>query len=190
MRPVQHVSRGEISLFSEPPHHESMGHRVVVVGGGFGGLYATRMLKHADVDVTLIDRRNFHLFSPLLYQVATGGLSPGEIASPLRFVLRRQKNTRVLLGEVTSVDTNSREVILSDSSRYPYDTLIAATGSTHHYFGHPEWARIAPGLKTVEDATAIRTRILLAFERAERELDPERRRAEMTFAVSYTHLRA
>jgi len=183
MRPVQHVSRGEISLFSEPPHHESMGHRVVIVGGGFGGLYAARSLKHADVDLTLIDRRNFHLFQPLLYQVATGGLSPGEIASPLRYVLNSQKNTRVALGEVEDIDVTAHEVVLKDSSRIGYDTLIVATGSTHHYFGHPEWARIAPGLKTVEDATAIRTRILLAFERAERELDPERRRAEMTFVV-------
>ena len=182
-RPVQHVSTGPISLFSDAPHHESMGHRIVIAGGGFGGLYAARSLKHANVDLTLIDRRNFHLFQPLLYQVATGGLSPGEIASPLRYVLNRQKNTRVALGEVEDIDVTAREVVLKDTSRIGYDTLIVATGSTHHYFGHPEWARIAPGLKTVEDATAIRTRILLAFERAERELDPERRRAEMTFVV-------
>ncbi len=157
--------------------------RVVIVGGGFGGLYAARSLKHADVDITLIDRRNFHLFQPLLYQVATGALSPGEIASPLRYVLNRQKNTRVLLGEVTDIDVDKREVILTDHSRVPYDTVIFATGSTHSYFGHPEWAALAPGLKTVEDATEIRTRFLLAFERAEKDSDREARQAHLTFVV-------
>jgi NADH dehydrogenase len=156
---------------------------VVIVGGGFGGLYAARSLKHADVDVTLIDRRNFHLFSPLLYQVATGALSPGEIASPLRYVLNRQKNARVLLGEITDIDVDKHEVILSDHSRVPYDTVIFATGSTHSYFGHPEWAALAPGLKTVEDATEIRTRLLLAFERAEKGNDPEARLGQLTFVV-------
>jgi NADH dehydrogenase len=159
--------------------------RVVIVGGGFGGLYAARSLKHAEVDVTLIDRRNFHLFQPLLYQVATGALSPGEIASPLRSVLNRQKNTRVLLGEVVDIDVNKGEVILNDRSRVPYDTVVFATGSTHSYFGHPEWAALAPGLKTVEDATEIRTRLLLAFERAEKDTDsdPEARRAHLTFVI-------
>jgi NADH:ubiquinone reductase (H+-translocating) len=157
--------------------------RVVIVGGGFGGLYAARSLKHADVDVTLIDRRNFHLFQPLLYQVATGALSPGEIASPLRYVLNRQKNARVLLGEVTDIDVDKREVILTDHSRVPYETVIFATGSTHSYFGHPEWAAPAPGLKTVEDATEIRTRFLLAFERAEKDTDPEARHPHLTFVV-------
>jgi NADH dehydrogenase len=159
--------------------------RVVIVGGGFGGLYAARSLKHAEVDVTLIDRRNFHLFQPLLYQVATGALSPGEIASPLRYVLNRQKNTRVLLGEVVDIDVNKGEVILNDRSRVPYDTVVFATGSTHSYFGHPEWAALAPGLKTVEDATEIRTRLLLAFERAEKDTDsdPEARRAHLTFVI-------
>jgi NADH:ubiquinone reductase (H+-translocating) len=157
--------------------------RVVIVGGGFGGLYAARSLKHADLDVTLIDRRNFHLFSPLLYQVATGALSPGEIASPLRYVLNRQKNARVLLGEVTNIDVDKHEVILTDHSRVPYDTVIFATGSTHSYFGHPEWAALAPGLKTVEDATEIRTRLLLAFEHAEKGNDPEARQAQLTFVV-------
>ena len=118
--------------------------RVVIVGGGFGGLYAARSLKHTDIDVTLIDRRNFHLFQPLLYQVATGALSPGEIASPLRYVLNRQRNTRVLLGEVVDIDVNKREVVLNDHSRVPYDTVIFATGSTHSYFGHPEWAALLP----------------------------------------------
>ena len=157
--------------------------RVVIVGGGFGGLYAARSLKHADLDVTLIDRRNFHLFQPLLYQVATGALSPGEIASPLRYVLNRQKNTRVLLGEVVDIDVNRRKVILNDRSRVPYDTIIFATGSTHSYFGHPEWAAPAPGLKTVEDATEIRTRLLLAFERAEKDTDTAARRANLTFVI-------
>jgi NADH dehydrogenase len=158
-------------------------HRVVIVGGGFGGLYAARSLKHADVDVTLIDRRNFHLFQPLLYQVATGALSPGEIAAPLRYVLNRQKNTKVLLGEVEDLDVTGRAVILKDGSRVPYDTVILATGSTHSYFGHPEWEPFAPGLKTVEDATEIRSRLLLAFERAERETDSVAQKAELTFVI-------
>jgi NADH dehydrogenase len=160
-----------------------MRHRVVIVGGGFGGLYAAKSLRHTDVDLTVIDRRNFHLFQPLLYQVATGGLSPGEIASPLRNILNRQKNTRVLLGEVVDIDVMSHAVVLKDGIRVPYDTLIVATGSTHHYFGHPEWAKLAPGLKTVEDATEIRTRVLLAFERAEKDTDPAERRANLTFVV-------
>jgi NADH dehydrogenase len=160
-----------------------MRHRIVILGGGFGGLYAARSLRHTDVDLTLIDRRNFHLFQPLLYQVATGALSPGEIASPLRYVLNRQKNARVLLGEAIDIDVDRREVVLKDGSREPYDTLIVATGSTHHYFGHPEWEPLAPGLKTIEDATEIRSRVLLAFERAEKEPDPEARRAWLTFVV-------
>ena len=157
--------------------------RIVIIGGGFAGLYAAQSLRHADVEVTIVDRRNFHLFQPLLYQVATGALSPGEIASPLRYVLNRQKNTRVLLGEVTDIDVRSRQIAVRDGTRIPYDTLIVAAGSTHHYFGHPEWASLAPGLKTIEDATEIRTRILLAFERAEKEPDPEERRAELTFVL-------
>jgi NADH:ubiquinone reductase (H+-translocating) len=158
-------------------------HRVVIVGGGFGGLYAARMLRHADVDVTLIDKRNFHLFQPLLYQVATGALSPGEIASPLRYVLNHQKRTRVVLGEVSDIDIDARTVILTDRSRIPYDTVIFATGATHSYFGHPEWEKFAPGLKTIEDATEIRSRLLFAFERAEKESDPARRPAELTFVI-------
>jgi NADH dehydrogenase len=160
-----------------------MKHRVVIAGGGFGGLYAAQALKGADVEVTLVDRRNFHLFQPLLYQVATGALSPGEIASPLRYVLNRQKNTQVLLGEIVDIDAAGRKLVLKDGSNVPYDTLIVATGSTHHYFGHPEWGKLAPGLKSVEDATEVRTRILLAFERAEKVNDPEKRRAELTFVV-------
>ena len=157
-------------------------HHVVVVGGGFGGLYAAKALGRLPVEVTLIDRRNFHLFQPLLYQVATGGLSPGDIASPLRFVLRRHLNTEVLLAEVTDINPVSRRVVLRDGE-VSYDTLILAAGARHHYFGHDEWEPLAPGLKTVEDATEIRRRILLAFERAEREPDPDQRRAWLTFVV-------
>lgn len=160
-----------------------MRHKVVIIGGGFGGLYAAQSLRNADVDLTLIDRRNFHLFQPLLYQVATGALSPSEIAAPLRHILNRQKNTRVLLGEVVDIDVAGHEAVLKDGARVPYDTLLVATGSTHDYFGHPEWAQLAPGLKTIEDATEIRARVLLAFERAEKETDPEARRAELTFVV-------
>jgi NADH dehydrogenase len=157
-------------------------HRVVIVGGGFGGLYAAKALGKAPVVVTLIDRRNFHLFQPLLYQVATGGLSPGEIASPLRVVLRRQRNTEVLLGEVADLDVERRRVILRDGEA-GYDELIVATGATHHYFGNDQWAPLAPGLKTIEDATEIRSRLLDAFERAEREPDPDKRRAWLTFVI-------
>src|SRR5712692_3587906 len=141
-------------------------HRVVIVGGGFAGLEAAKALGRALVDVTLIDRRNFHLFQPLLYQVATGALSPGEIASPLRFVLRRHRNTEVLLGEVVDLDVAGRRVILRDGEAH-YDTLILATGASHHYFGNDEWEPFAPALKTIEDATEIRSRILRAFEKAE-----------------------
>jgi len=160
-----------------------MGDRVVIIGGGFAGLYAAQALGHEPVEVTLIDRRNFHLFQPLLYQVATGGISPGEISSPLRFVLHKQKNTRTLLGEVVDIDVPAHEVILSDGSRYPYDTLIVASGSTDHYFGHPEWAAFAPGLKTIEDATEMRSRILMAFERAEKSTDPQERAELLTFVI-------
>jgi NADH dehydrogenase len=157
-------------------------HRVVIVGGGFGGLYTARNLGRAPVEVTLLDRRNFHLFQPLLYQVATGGLSPANIASPLRAVLKRQANTRVLLAEVVDVDVPGRRVILSDGS-VPYDTLVVAAGARHHYFGHPEWEKLAPGLKTIEDATEIRARTLLAFEAAEREPDPAKQQAWLTFVI-------
>jgi NADH dehydrogenase len=157
-------------------------HRVVIVGGGFGGLYAAQALNKVPVRVTLIDRRNFHLFQPLLYQVATGGLSPANIAAPLRAVLKRQKNTHVLLGEVVGFDLDRRLVLLKDGSE-PYDSLIVATGSHHHYFGHPEWGRHAPGLKSIEDATAMRRLILSAFERAERCTDPAECQALLTFVV-------
>lgn len=158
-------------------------HHVVIVGGGFGGLYAAQFLRRAPVDVTLIDRRNFHLFQPLLYQVATGGLSPANIAAPLRYVLRKQKNARVLLGEVTTFDADRRRVHLAGGRDVPYDTLIVAAGAGHNYFGNPQWQAHAPGLKTVEEATDIRRRVLCAFEEAEREPDPERVRALLTFVV-------
>ena len=157
-------------------------HRVVIAGGGFGGLYAAKSLAKAPVAVTLIDRRNFHLFQPLLYQVATGGLSPGEIASPLRVVLRHNPNAEVLLGEVVDLDAEGRRVILRDGEA-AYDDLIVATGATHHYFGNDQWAPLAPGLKTIEDATEIRSRLLDAFERAEREPDLDKRRAWLTFVI-------
>jgi NADH dehydrogenase len=157
-------------------------HRVVILGGGFGGLYAVKALRRSPVDVTLIDRRNFHLFQPLLYQVATGSLSPGEIAEPLRAVLRKQKNARVLLGDAVDLDAENRRVILSDGD-VPYDSLIVATGAQNYYFGHPEWQKIAPGLKSIEDATAIRHNILFAFEAAERQSDSAQRRAWLTFVI-------
>jgi NADH dehydrogenase len=155
---------------------------VVIVGGGFGGLYAARKLAGAPVSITLIDRRNFHLFQPLLYQVATGGLSPGEIASPLRAVLSRQRNVEVLLGEVMDIDVAGRRVLLRDGEA-GYDYLIVATGARHHYFGNDQWEPLAPGLKTVEDATEIRRRVLLAFERAERETDPGAQHALLNFVI-------
>ena len=158
-------------------------HRVVIVGGGFGGLYAAKALKHAPVQVTLLDRRNFHLFQPLLYQVATGSLSPGEIASPLRAVFRHQKNTQILLGEATDLDVDGRRVLLSDGD-IEYDSLIIATGSGDYYFGHDEWKQFAPGLKSIEEATTIRHKILYAFEAAEREHDPEKRREWLTFVLA------
>jgi NADH:ubiquinone reductase (H+-translocating) len=158
-------------------------HRVVILGGGFGGLYAAKALKKAPVQVTLLDRRNFHLFQPLLYQVATGSLSPGEIASPLRSVLRRQKNTQVLLCEATDLNAEERRLILTDGQIIEYDSLIVATGSADSYFGHDDWRRNAPGLKSIEEATEIRHKILYAFEAAEREQDPEKRREWMTFVI-------
>jgi NADH dehydrogenase len=145
-------------------------------------LYAAKRLGHAPVDLTVIDRRNFHLFQPLLYQVATGALSPGEIASPLRAVIGRNKNTEVVLGEVRDLDVVNRQVVLDDGP-IPYDDLIIATGATHTYFGHDDWAKLAPGLKTIEDATAIRARLLMAFERAERETDDAKRRALLNFVI-------
>src|SRR5437870_1683351 len=144
------------------------GHRVVILGGGFGGLVAAQKLKRAPVEVTLIDRRNFHLFQPLLYQVATGSLSPGEIAAPLRGVLSRQKNTRVLLGDVLDIDPVSKQVVLADGATFDYDSLIVAAGSQTSYYGHDVWSRWAPGLKSIEEATTLRHKTLYASEVAER----------------------
>jgi NADH dehydrogenase len=157
-------------------------HRVVIIGGGFGGLAAAQRLRRAPVQVTLIDRHNYHLFQPLLYQVATGSLSPANIAAPLRNALHHQKNTQVLLAEAAGIDAANRRVILSDGS-VEYDTLIVATGASHQYFGHDDWEQFAPGLKTVEDATDMRRRILLAFETAEREQYPAKVRDWLTFVI-------
>jgi NADH dehydrogenase len=157
--------------------------KVVIVGGGFGGLSAAQRLNSNLVDVTVIDRRNHHLFQPLLYQVATGSLSPGEIASPLRSVLSRQKNTRVWLGSVTDLDPDSKRVFLADGAIVPYDSLIIAAGSETSYFGRSEWQEWAPGLKCIEEATTIRHKILYAFEVAERLSDPVQRRAWLTFVI-------
>ncbi len=163
---------------------EAQRHRVTIIGGGFGGLYAARRLGKDDrIDLTLVDRRNHHVFQPLLYQVATGALAPGDMAQPLRSILRRNRNTSVLLGEAVGIDIERREVQLSDGGPIPYDTLVVATGAHHSYFGHDEWASFAQGLKTIDDALEVRRRILIAFEAAEREHVPERRREWMTFVV-------
>jgi NADH dehydrogenase len=156
---------------------------VLIIGGGFGGLSAAKTLRNAPVNVTLLDRHNYHLFQPLLYQVATATLSPGDIAAPIRWIFRRSPNVRVLLGDVSAVDTKNRRVRLADDGELAYDFLIVATGSSHTYFGHDEWARFAPGLKTLEDALEIRRRVLLAFERAERETEPVRRQELLTFVL-------
>jgi len=156
--------------------------KVVIIGAGFGGLWAAKTLAHEPVDVFIIDRRNHHVFQPLLYQVATAGLSPGDIASPIRWVLRHQKNVTVWLAEATGVDVDARVVKLVDGE-IPYDHLIISAGVSHAYFGHDEWQVVAPGLKTLEDALEIRRRILLAFEQAEREPDPLVQRRLLTFVV-------
>jgi NADH dehydrogenase len=158
-------------------------HRVTILGGGFGGLNAAQKLKRAPADVTLIDRRNFHLFQPLLYQVATGSLSPGEIAAPLRGVLSRQKNIQVLLGEADDIDPDAKRVILRDGGSFLYDSLIVATGSQTSYYGNDDWRAWAPSLKSVEEATAIRHKILYAFECAERSTNEEDARAWLTFVI-------
>jgi NADH:ubiquinone reductase (H+-translocating) len=159
-----------------PPH-------VVILGGGFAGLYAAKALSRAPVLVTMVDRHNHHLFQPMLYQVATAGLNPSDIASPIRSILRRSKNTEVLLAEVDAVDPKARRVHLTDGDTLTYDYLVVATGAHHSYFGHDEWEPLAPGLKSLEDALEIRRRVLLAFERAERETDPVRRHAYLTFVI-------
>jgi NADH dehydrogenase len=156
--------------------------RVVIIGGGFGGLYAAKALRNAPLKVTIVDRRNHHLFQPLLYQVATAALNPSDIATPIRSVFARQQNTDVLLGDATAIDLQKRIVRLADGE-VAYDYLIVATGATHSYFNHPEWERAAPGLKTIDDALEIRRRVLLAFEAAERESDPDRQREWLTFVI-------
>jgi NADH dehydrogenase len=156
--------------------------RVATLGGGFGGLNAAKALRHAPVQITLVDRRNHHLFQPLLYQVATAALNPSDIATPIRRVLRKQENAEVILGEAISVDVRGKRVLLRDGV-VPYDFLVIATGATHAYFGHPEWEKDAPGLKTLEDAIDIRRRVLIAYEAAEREDDPVRRQEWLTFVV-------
>jgi NADH dehydrogenase len=156
---------------------------VVIIGGGFGGLSAARALRRAPVDVTILDRRNHHVFQPLLYQVAMAVLSPGDIASPIRWILRHQRNVEVLLGEVGRIDADRKVAHLTDGAEVTYDYLIVAAGATHAYFGHDDWLPHAPGLKTLEDALEMRRRVLLAFERAERESDPVRRRALLTFVI-------
>ena len=157
--------------------------KVVIIGGGFGGLYAARALKRALVDVTVIDRTNHHLFQPLLYQVATATLAPTHITAPIRWLLRKQRNTRVVLGEVTGIDIDARRVACADGTVFEYDYLIVATGSRHSYFGKSDWEKVAPGLKSVDDAIVIRQRFLLAFERAENTRDEAERRRLLTFVI-------
>ncbi len=171
------VAGGQVAIRTTPGRR-----RVVIVGGGFGGLHAARALRWADVDVLLVDRRNHHVFQPLLYQVATAGLSPGDIASPIRWILRRQQNVQVLLAEALGVDTSTRTLRL-DIGEVSYDALIVATGATHAYFGHDEWQAHAPGLKTLEDAGLIRRHLLLAFERAERTADEAAQSRDLTFVI-------
>ena len=157
--------------------------QVVIIGGGFGGLSAARGLKNVECEVTVIDRHNHHVFQPLLYQVATAGLSPGDIASPIRWILRKQARLRVLLGTVERIDTSARQVWMDGRDALSYDYLVVAAGATHSYFGHDEWSTAAPGLKTLDDALAIRRRLLLAFEQAEREHDPSKQRRLLTFVI-------
>jgi NADH dehydrogenase len=156
---------------------------VLIIGGGFAGIYAAKSLKGQQVRVTVLDRTNHHLFQPMLYQVATAALSPSDIASPIRSILRRAKNAEVILGEAVAIDVSAKTVHLSDGSDIHYDYLICAVGARHSYFGHPEWEALAPGLKNVNDALEIKRRVLLAFERAERQVDVTKRQAELTFVV-------
>jgi NADH dehydrogenase len=157
--------------------------QVVIIGGGFAGLAAARRLRHVSCEVTLVDRHNHHVFQPLLYQVATAGLSPGDIASPIRWILRKHDRLRVLLANVERIDTAARHVVLDRGDRLAYDYLIVCAGATHSYFGHDDWSRNAPGLKTLDDALGLRRRVLLAFEEAEREHNPERQRFLLTFVI-------
>ena len=176
------ISHYSHSLIGASKLHETERKRVVIVGAGFAGLFAARGLRRADVDVVVIDRHNYHLFQPLLYQVATAGLAPSDVAWPIRGILSKQKNATVLLDEVTGVDTDSKEVLVSDG-RLSYDFLVLATGARHAYFGHEEWERYAPGLKSVDDATEIRRRVLMAFERAEMTSDAAEKARLLNFVI-------
>ena len=169
-------------MTTERPHPQKP-HRVVIVGAGFGGLETAHWLAGAPVSITLVDRRNHHLFQPLLYQVATASLATSEIAWPIRYLLRDRAEVTTLFATVSGVDADGHRVLLEDGDELPYDTLVLATGARHAYFGHDEWEPFAPGLKTLEDATTLRRRILVAFERAERETDPQRRAALLTFVI-------
>jgi NADH dehydrogenase len=173
------VQVGSSRALSDSPH----AHHVVIVGAGFGGLEVAHRLAGAPVRITIIDQRNYHLFQPLLYQVATASLATSEIAWPIRHLVRKRKEVTTLLAVVTGVDSGNGKVLLEDGGVVAYDTLVLATGARHAYFGHDEWEPYAPGLKTLEDATTMRRRILLSFERAERETDPERRAALLTFVI-------
>ena len=173
------VQVGSSRALSDSPH----AHHVVIVGAGFGGLEVAHRLAGAPVRITIIDQRNYHLFQPLLYQVATASLATSEIAWPVRHLVRKRKEVTTLLAVVTGVDSGNGKVLLEDGGVVAYDTLVLATGARHAYFGHDEWEPYAPGLKTLEDATTMRRRILLSFERAERETDPERRAALLTFVI-------
>jgi NADH dehydrogenase len=170
-------------IFSQNVKSHPVSFHVLIIGGGFAGLSASKALRDTPLRVTLLDRRNHHVFQPLLYQVATATLSAGDIASPIRWILRHRRNERVLLGDVVRIEPGERRVVLADGDVIDYDYVIVGTGASHAYFGHPEWAAHAPGLKTLEDALDIRRRILLAFERAEREADPARQRELLTFVV-------
>jgi len=170
-------------MSSSDPKKNMLRPRVVIVGAGFGGMQAARALRHAPVDVTVLDRTNHYLFQPLLYQAAAGVLSPADITQPTRFLLRKQRNATVLLSEIMSIDLERKQLAASDGSAYGYDYLIVATGARHSYFGHPEWEAFAPGLKTLEDAREIRHRFLLAFEHAEKSEDPAERAALLTFVI-------
>jgi NADH dehydrogenase len=177
---ASNAPKPDASAHREVPAHGLP--RVVIIGAGFAGLSAAKALARAPAQIVVIDERNYHLFQPLLYQVATAGLSPADIAAPIRGILRRQKNTHVMLGSVTGIDVAGRAVILRER-KVPYDYLIVATGARHAYFGHEEWAAVAPGLKKIDDATRVRRKILIALERAEDEEDPAERRRLMTFVV-------
>src|SRR6476469_10178962 len=175
-------TKGACKMTTEQPGPTNP-HRIVIVGAGFGGLEAAYRLAGAPVSITLVDRRNHHLFQPLLYQVATASLATSEIAWPIRYLLRDRPEVTTLFATVSGVDAAAKRVLLEDGDALPYDTLVLATGARHAYFGHDEWEPFAPGLKTLEEATTLRRRILVAFERAERETDPAKRAALLTFVI-------